>query len=103
MLLALVMLMGCGEPRYRKSVKELTSQEKEDFVNAVLLLKQRPSPFDRQASPSGKQLSWYDPERSPHFSEQAGKPRLGRLMPEVGCGSYYVAGEFFRHQSGAGP
>lgn len=40
-------------PRVRKDVKDLTPQEKTDFVNAILKLKQTPSPYN----PS---LSWYD-------------------------------------------
>jgi tyrosinase len=52
-LLALTALTGCEAPRHRKNVKDLTAEEKRDFVEAVLKLKQTPSPFDRQ-------LSWYD-------------------------------------------
>jgi tyrosinase len=52
-LLALAALTGCEAPRHRKNVKDLTAEEKRDFVEAVLKLKQTPSPFD-------KQLSWYD-------------------------------------------
>ena len=37
----------------RKDVKDLTPQEKADFVAAVLELKQTPSPYNSK-------LSWYD-------------------------------------------
>ncbi|QRN93329.1 tyrosinase family protein [Archangium violaceum] len=47
-------LAGCSEPvRQRKNVKDLTPQEKQDYVDAVLKLKSTPSPYDSQ-------LSWYD-------------------------------------------
>lgn len=54
LLLSLTALTGCEPTRVRKNVKDLTAaEEKRDFVEAVLKLKQTPSPFD-------KQLSWYD-------------------------------------------
>jgi tyrosinase len=47
-------LAACVEPtRQRKNVKDLTAQEKQDFVDAVLKLKATPSPHDIN-------LSWYD-------------------------------------------
>jgi tyrosinase len=53
-LLAASALLGCGEPaRQRKNVKDLSPQERRDFVEAVLALKHTPSPYDSA-------LSWYD-------------------------------------------
>lgn len=54
MLLLASALTGCPEPpRQRKNVKDLTAQEKRDFVDAVLKLKSTPSPYDSN-------LNWYD-------------------------------------------
>ncbi len=53
-LLLASLLAGCPEPlRMRKNVKDLTAQEKQDFVDAVLKLKATPSPYDSN-------LNWYD-------------------------------------------
>lgn len=53
LLLSLSALTGCEPTRVRKNVKDLTAEEKRDFVEAVLKLKHTPSPFNEQ-------LSWYD-------------------------------------------
>jgi tyrosinase len=54
-LLACVALAGCDEEEYRlrKNVKNLSAQERQDYVAAVLKLKQTPSPHDSR-------YSWYD-------------------------------------------
>jgi tyrosinase len=53
-LILAIALAGCAEPpRQRKNVKELTAQEKQDYVDAVLKLKSTPSPYNSS-------LNWYD-------------------------------------------
>lgn len=57
-LLVASALVGCSEPaRQRKNVKDLTPAEREDYVHAVLKLKQTPSPY---SDADGMQLNWYD-------------------------------------------
>lgn len=53
-LLVASALTACSQPvRQRKNVKDLTPQEMQDYVDAVLKLKSTPSPYDSR-------LSWYD-------------------------------------------
>ena len=47
------------ELRVRKDVKDLSPQEKADFVNAVLALKQTPSPFNPKFSYYDQFVWWH--------------------------------------------
>jgi tyrosinase len=47
------------ELRVRKDVKDLTPQEKKDFVDAILKLKQTPSPFDSRFSYYDQFVWWH--------------------------------------------
>src|SRR5262245_58639891 len=47
------------ELRVRKDVKDLTPQEKADFVDAVLKLKQAPSPFNSRFSYYDQFVWWH--------------------------------------------
>lgn len=48
-----------GELRVRKNAKNLTAQEKADFVGAVLMLKQTQSPYDSKLSYYDQFVMWH--------------------------------------------
>lgn len=51
---------SASAPRVRKSVTQLTSVERADFVAAVLAMKATPSPYDPNCPGGVACLSWYD-------------------------------------------
>lgn len=54
----LTALMGC-QPSIRKDVKDLTAEEKAVFVEAVLALKEMPSPYDPTLSYYDQFVQWH--------------------------------------------
>jgi tyrosinase len=59
---SLVVSDKSSEPalRVRKDVKDLTAQEKADFVNAILRLKQTPSPWNPKLSYYDQFVQWHN-------------------------------------------
>jgi len=57
-LVAMASMLGC-QPSVRKDVKDLTAEEKARYVEAVLALKDMPSPFDPDLSYYDQFVSWH--------------------------------------------